>query len=393
MRKNIWMAAFFALVMGLSTTASYAACRPGCSCTDPAAPGGAGGSGSNPENSAGTQGGIMGALERRADAKRLENRAQTRQHVTMNDNGPGMTCFDHALALTQQLGDIFSDVGPGFVPPRSADIFIGGSSFPDMGLSNTLGIGLNDVVSPGLMSHVANFGDSLSNALGATIAGYLNDFAAGILTPLTDAFNAVSGPIDQVNTAMASINGWYSTISSILEVLGGQMPTYIIGVIATVNGLWTLIQDMISTALSAAMTAVTSIISSIQSAISAAITQVTNMFSNLGGEGCARIANLWQGDLTLSLPAPFNDFRGLVGQAVEVGAPYFTLYQMLTGAIGGGGSHLLEELGNASNNDIISRALGDITGILSGPGSIPSWPAVPPFSPVGTTTTDIISAM
>lgn len=389
MRKNIWMAAFFALVLGLSATASYAACRPGCNCTDPAAPGGAGGSGSNPENSAGTQGGIMGALERRADAKRVENRAQTRQHVTLNDNGPGMTCFDHALALTQQLGDIFSDVGPGFVPPRSGDIFIGGSSFPDMGLSNTLGIGLNNVVSPGLMAHVANFGDSLSAMLGATIAGYLDTFASTILGPLTDAFNAVSGPIDQINTAMSSINGWYSTISSILEALGGQMPTYIIGVIATVNSLWTLIQDMISTALSAAMSAVTSIISSIQSAIDAAITQVTNLFSNIGAEGCARIANLWQGDLT----AAVSGFRGLVGQAVELGAPYFTLYQMLTGAVGGAGPHLLEELGNASNNDILTRALGDITGILSGPGTIPSWPSVPPFAPVGTTTTDIISAM
>lgn len=391
MRKNIWMAAFFALVLGLSATASYAACRPGCSCTDPAAPGGAGGGGSNPENSSGTQGGIMGQLERRADAKRLENKALTRQHVKMNDNGPGMTCFDHALALTQQLGDIFSDVGPGFVPPRSADIFIGGSSFPDMGLSNWLGGGLNDVVSPGLISHVANFGDSLSAALGATIAGYLDTFADGILGPLTDAFSAVSGPIDQINTAMASINGWYSTISSILEALGGQMPSYIIGIVATVNGLWTMIQDMISTALSAAMSAITSIISSIQSAIDAAIANVTNMFSNIGEGGCARIANLWQGDLTLSLPAPFEEFRGLVGQALEQGAPYFTLYQMLTGATGGG-VDFLGELGNAANSDIISRALGDIT-IMSGPGSIPSWPSVPAFPPVGTSTTDIISAM
>lgn len=387
MRRNIWMAAFFALMLCLSATASNAACRPGCNCTNPAAPGGAGGGGSNPENSAGTQGGIMGALERRADAKRVENKAQTRQHVTMNDNGPGMTCFDRALGLTQQLGQIFSDVGPGFVPPRSGDIFIGGSSFPDMGLSNWLGEGLNTVVSPGLQAHVANFGDSLSAMLGAVFAGYLDTFANTILGPLTDAFNAIGGPISEIDNTMATINGWYSTISSILELLGGQMPTYIIGVIATVNTLWSQIQNLISTALSAVMTTITSIISSIQSAIDTMIANVLSSF-NIGGD-CARIANLWQGDIT-GLPAMF---RGLVGQAVELGAPYFTLYEMLSGAVGGAGPDLLGELGNAANLDIINRAMGDLTGILSGPGSINSWPAVPVFAPVGTSTTDIISAM
>ncbi len=386
MRRNIWMAAFFALMLCLSTTASYA-CRPGCNCTTPAAPGGAGGGGSNPQNSSGTQGGIMGALERRADAKRVENKAQTRQHVTMNDNGPGMTCFDRALGLTQQLGEIFSDVGPGFVPPRSADIFIGGSSFPDMGLSNWLGEGLNTVVSPGLQAHVANFGDSLSAMLGAVFAGYLDTFANTILGPLTDAFNAIGGPISDIDNAMSTINGWYATISSILELLGGQMPTYIIGVIATVNTLWSQIQNLISTAMSAVLTTITGIISSIQGAIDTMITNILSSFS-IGGD-CARIANLWQGDIT-GLPAMF---RGLVGQAVELGAPYFTLYQMLSGAVGGAGPDLLEELGNASNLDIINRAMGDLTGILSGPGSINSWPAVPPFAPVGTSTTDIISAM
>jgi len=381
------MAAFFTLMLCLSATASYAACRPGCNCTDPAAPGSAGGGGSNPANSAGTQGGIMGALERRAEAKRVENKAQTRQHVTMNDNGPGMTCFDRALGLTQQLGQIFSDVGPGFVPPRSSDIFIGGSTFPDMGLSNWLGEGLNNVVSPGLQAHVANFGDSLSAMLGAVLAGYLDTFANTILGPLTDAFNAIGGPIGEIDNVMSSINSWYSTISSILEMLGGQMPTYIIGVINTVNILWGQIQSLIASALSAVMTTINSIISSIQSAIDTLISNVLASF-DIGGD-CARIANLWQGDIT-GLPAMF---RGLVGQAVELGAPYFTLYQMLTGAIGGAGPDLLQELGNAANLDIINRALGDLSGILSGPGSVSSWPSVPAFSPVGTTTTDIISAM
>ena len=85
-------------------------------------------------------------------------------------------------------------------------------------------------------------------------------------------------------------------------------------------------------------------------------------------------------------------FRGLVGQAVELGAPYFTLYEMLTGAIGGAGPDLLGELGNAANGSILSRALGDVTGILSGPGTLPSWPLPPTFTP-WSTTTDIISAM
>lgn len=387
MRRNIWMAAFFALMLCLSATASYAACRPGCNCTTPAAPGSAGGGGSNPANSAGTQGGIMGALERRAEAKRVENKAQTRQHVTMNDNGPGMTCFDRALGLTQQLGEIFSDVGPGFVPPRSATIFIGGSTFPDMGLSNWLGEGLNSVVSPGLQAHVANFGDSLSAMLGAVFAGYLDTFANTILGPLTDAFDALVGPMGQIDDVMGDINGWYNTISSILNALGGQMPAYIIAIVETINMLWDQIQGAINTALGAIMSAINGIINQIRTAINTLISNILSSF-DIGGE-CARIANLWQGDIT-GLPAMF---RGLVGQAIEIGAPYFTLYQMLTGAIGGAGPDLLGELGNAANLEIINRALGDLNGILSGPGSINSWPEVPVFAPVGTTTADIISAM
>lgn len=385
MSRHILIASFFALMLSLAATASYA-CKPGCSCDTPAAPGASGGGGSNPANSAGTQGGIMGAFERRADAKRVENKAQTRQHVTMNDNGPGMTCFDRALGLTQQLGNIFSDVGPGYVPPRSADIFIGGSTFPDMGLSNWLGEGLNTVVSPGLRAHVANFGDSLSAMLGAVFADYLNTFANTLLGPLIDGFNAIGGPISEIDSAMTQINGWYNTIAGILEALGGQMPAYIIGIMTTINLLWNNIQGMIASAMSMALGMINGIISNIQSAIDTMISTALSQF-NIGGD-CARIANLWQGGIT-GLPAMF---RGLVGQAVELGAPYFTLYEMLNGAIGGAGPSLLEELGNASNVSIIQRARDDLMGILSGPGTLPSWPAPPTFTP-GSTTADIISAM
>src|SRR5690606_15005453 len=93
MRKESFMNSFFAVLLGFSVTAVFSvpapayACAPGCDCSED---------------------GIEGALERRAEAKRVEHKAQAREHIKMNDNAPGMTCFDRALAMTQQLGNIFS---------------------------------------------------------------------------------------------------------------------------------------------------------------------------------------------------------------------------------------------------------------------------------------------
>ncbi len=395
MKKYSFIALFFALMLGLSTTVAWS-CTPGCSGSCAASPivpapqGPAGGGGSNPANSAGNSGGILGAMQRRADAKRLEDKAQTRQHVKQNDNGPGMTCFDRAIAMTQQLGQIFSDTGPGFVLPRSADIFPGGSSYPDMGLSNWLGQGLNAVVSPMLQSHVGNFTDSLSAALGATVANYLNTLVSQPLTGLNDLVNQFTGPITAINTAMASINGWYATIESILNALGTTMPAAIPGVIATVTGLWNLIQNMITTALGAVMTSINTVISQITSMITGMITAVLSSFS-LGGD-CERIAKLW-GNGGIGIPA---GFRSIIGSALEQGAPYFRLLDMLNRTIAGGGPDLLQEIvSNTTNDAIISRALSDLTGgMLSGPGnaSMPTWPT-PPIFPANAGTAAIIGSM
>gem|GEM_PF-922211 len=395
MKKYSFIALFFALMLGLSTSVAWS-CTPGCSGSCAASPivpapqGPAGGGGSNPANSSGNSGGILGAMQRRADAKRLEDKATARQHVKQNDNGPGMTCFDRAIAMTQQLGQIFSDVGPGAVMPRSADIFPGGSTYPDMGLSNWLGQGLNSVVSPMLQAHVGNFTDSLSAALGATVANYLNNLVSQPLSGLNALVSTFNGPIASINSAMASINGWYATIESILNALGTTMPAAIPGVIATVTGLWNMIQNMITTALSAVMTTVNTIISQISSMISAMISQVMSSFS-LGGD-CERIAKLW-GNGGIGIPA---GFRSIIGSALEQGAPYFRLIDMLNKSIGGGGADLLQEIvSNTSNDAIISRALSDLTGgMLSGPGnaSMPTWPT-PPIFPPNAGTAAIIGSM
>lgn len=377
MRKFSFIGIFFALIMGLSVTAAYS-CHPGCpGCEETPTNPPAGGDAANPPNASGSHGGVMGAIGRHADAVRVREKATTQQHIKQNDNGPGMTCFDRAMAMTQQLGQMFSDVAPTNASSRNDTVF-GPSSFPDMGITNWLAGGLNDVVMPVVREHATNFTESLSAALGATelyamlddIQNQLNGFIAGLV-----------GPINDINTAMGTFNTYYNTINTLLTALGAVIPQAVVGIVATINSVWNTVQTFINTIISTIMTAISTVFSTITGFFSSLISNIMSQF-NLDGP-CARIAQLWGNGF------PGVPFRSLIGTAVERGTPYFSIFQMLNNNIpqnmGQAGSDLMREIGLGNNADIIDRALADLVpgGMLAGPGSpeMPSWPAVPVFNP------------
>ena len=386
------IALFLALMTGLSMTAVAAVGCPGEGEASSNPPGG--GDAANPPNASGAYGGVMGAIGRHGDAVRLREKSQTQQHVYQNDNAPGMTCFDRAMAITQTLGQLFSDVPPTDPSSRNDTVF-GTSSFPDMGLSNWLVDGLNDVVLPVVREHASNFAESISAALGATeIFTALDDIRSqigGFLTGLT-------APINSINTAMGTFNTYYNTINTVLTTLGAVMPQAVVGIVSIINSVWNTVQTFINNIISTIMSVINTVISTVTSFFTSMISNIMSQFSNAADGVCSRIARLWGNGF------PSDDFRALIGSAVQRGTPYFTLFQMFQGTLpdymGGVGRHLRRELSRDTNADIIDRALSDLLpgGMLSGPGSpeMPSWPAVPVFNPASdwqNSWTDLIGQM
>lgn len=363
MRNYSFLAAFFALMIGVSAVSSYSfAAEPGC-----------------PEE-------VMDAIKNHADAKRVESKAEARQVIKQNDNAPGMTCFDRAMTLTARLGGIFSDVSPtGIIPAANESVF-GTSSFPDFGASTKLVKGLNAVVSPTLQGHVNNFADSLSSALGATVAGYMAEFVSSTLDPILDSLSA---PLGDLSSAVSSLNSYYTTLQSALNLLGVSTPTVVMTAVAAINTAWSAINSFISSTVAMITNTINSIVSSITDLINSAVSSLVAAATPEGD--CSRIAQLWGNDFP-------DGFRSLIGSALERGTPYFTMFEMLSGNIpdsfGIAGDHLMQEIFNDSNSDIISKALQDLMpgGALSGPGILPSWPT-PPIFPANATISDIRSQM
>ncbi|MFN7114511.1 MAG: hypothetical protein ACK4PK_09185 [Alphaproteobacteria bacterium] len=367
MRQFWFLTVFFALIFSLSVTSAYA-CQPGCDCNN-----------------------VLPIMQNAAEAKRLESKMHSRQVIKQNDNSVGMTCFDRALMLTAKLGGIFSDVSPGFAMPAGNTNLFGNVSFPDYGASTKLIRGLEAVVSPTMQGHVSNFTDSLSHALGATVAGYLT----AMMAPIQNLLNDISGQvIGQLGPLVDDINEAYEQLQTLLNLLGLAMPNIVLVTVGTINGvIWPAINTFISGAMAAITTFINSLVNSIVSMISSAI---HGLLAAMTPDGeCSRIAKLW-GNGNMPDLGIFPDWRSLMGGAVERGTPYFTMFQMLTGAIpntfGTPGTHLMQELMNATNSTIITNALNDLTGALSGPGSLPSW-QIPPIIPVTATVDDVISQM
>jgi hypothetical protein len=183
--KKIFLVALFAMLMaGLVTTASNAASRPGCDGKRNAAPAG---------NEQGTDEfddtTFFGVQEAQAQADRVRDRGTARQISHQNDNAPGMTCFDHAMALTSRLGQLFSDLHPTTAIPAASIRAFGTSSFPNYGADQYLQNALGYVIEPTLSAHAGNFApNSLSYALGATqfpfwggFMGAMNGFISSIM--------------------------------------------------------------------------------------------------------------------------------------------------------------------------------------------------------------------
>ncbi|MDY0009031.1 MAG: hypothetical protein RBS08_04935 [Bdellovibrionales bacterium] len=367
MRKYTIVAAFFALLFSLSVTAAYA-CQPGCDCDN-----------------------VLPMMQNRADAKRLETKAHARQVIKQNDNSVGMTCFDRALMLTAKLGGIFSDVAPGLSLPVANESVFGTSSFPDYGASNKLVRGLDAVVTPTMQGHVMNFTDSLSHALGATVAGYLNAFVGSVIN---DFLSNISGPLGDLGGYVSQVNTYYNTLVNAMSLLGVSMPTVVMGAVATINGMWAAINAMISGVVAAVTNAINGLVNAVVGMIQSAM---HGLMAAMTPEGeCSRIAKLWGNgnmpDLTM-----FPDWRSLMGGAVERGTPYFTMFEMLSGAIpssfGTPGTHLMQELMNSSNSSIITNAMNDLSGGLSGPNTgLPSW-QTQPIIPVSSSLDAIIGQM
>ncbi|MDP2206464.1 MAG: hypothetical protein Q8K65_09180 [Alphaproteobacteria bacterium] len=367
MTKNNFLcfAVVLFLGLGLGVTANFAyanTCAPGC-----------------PQEA-------CEAAQNHAKAKEVESKAHTGEIMPQNDNSPGMTCFDYAMALTSRLGGIFSDINPtGIIPVANSSVF-GTSSFPDYGSATKLIKGLDAVVNPTIQAHASNFGDSLSAGIGATVLGYMNEFLNTTIQPIIDS---ITGPLATLNGYVGTMNGYVTAVQTAMNLVGLAMPGTITGFVAGLNAAWNTINSFISGAVAAITNIINGIVNSITSMINGALTSMMGVSAADGD--CVRIAQLWGNGEP-------GGFRSLIGSAIERGTPYFSMIQMLSGQVpdsfGPPGIRLVQEIFNTSNATIITNALDDLLpgGVLSGPGSSAWWPATPTFGP-GATTESIRSLM
>lgn len=402
--KKILLVALFAMLMaGLSATASLAACRPGCDC-----PTNAGASAQGSDNYADT--GFFGMQEARAQSIIVRDRSTARQTQHQTDNGPGMTCFDHAMALTSRLGQLFSDIVPQAIPAASTRAF-GVVSYPRYGSDQWLSSALDVVVLPTLSEHANDFQpDSLSFILGATQFPFWGTFM-GFITGL---ISSIMGIVNQITTWVQTLNTMWSYFQQIVNALNGQMPTWIIALVPTITAFWNgVVVPMINTTIGALLTAVNGIMQNITNAIMTVMGSLTGFMNPAGppaaaGGECARIQNLW--GVGGGFPAIFQTgiMRALTGTGIQTGNSYFSYANLLSGAPAGMGQNFLNELNLPSpalNQDMINRALTNLTGPLSGPGAgvLRSWTvpptgmtnlpiAAPAYTP-GAVTSTIIGAM
>lgn len=394
--KKLFMVALFALgLLGLSVTASYAGanCQPGCDCPaagsapapQPWAPGGY-----NPPagpNGMMNHGGVLGLLENHSNAMRLRDKSEGRQVVFQNDNGIGMTCFDHALALTSRLGSIFSDVGtPANFPAQNSTVFKSTIFSPAAGTDKYLLDALNTVVIPQMSNHVNDFPDSLSDNLGATVM-------SGFMSALMSAFNSLLGPImtaiANVSSAISTFTGLLNTLKSairILKVIPG-IPAFAVvidGFITALNLAWSAVKSFITGTIYALQAALKSVIQALMSWLMGSATSMAG-YSGSGTGECDRIQELWGNGqpATFQTNASPDWERALTATGRQGGTPYFSFSQLLSMAPPGAGQQMLGELTNSSNTTIINSALSDIGagGGLNKPGNILTWPTSPPPPP------------
>lgn len=357
--QRLLFAALFALCLSVLSATSYAACvpRPGCSCD------------------------VWQAQSNHADANRVRDKGYARQTVKQNDNTLGMTCFDHALALSSRLGQMFSDKYPeGSFAPADTKAF-GGAVYDSSsgvgqnaatGKNKALGSNYGYVLNDELKKHADDFTDSMSSFLGATFLGFLDQFSS--------MFDSLSGAI---NSAISTIDGLFNdlasaidTIQSILDLIGGALPAAVPAFVAMVQSYWDMIKSTINSAVSAAQSAVTSAVKAITDQVMGALGSLLGAFNSPEQGECSRIQQLWNpstGGIIGSIGAALESatgvdgFRPMTGGGIEHGTPYFDFSKLVNKAITGAGKDLMKEINNSTNSPILSAALADISsgGVLN----------------------------
>lgn len=369
--KKFFLVAFFAMALaGSAITATYAAwdcpAGSGCACE------------------------IKDAMDNNANAQRVKDRAYSRQIIKQNDNSVGMTCFDHAMALSSRLGQIFSDTYPsGTFGAANTKVFGTTIYSAASGADHVLANDFNNVVAPIAAGHATNFADSLSAFLGATLMGYLNTF----LGPINSFISTINGYVSTMNGYISQLNSYMSTLQTVLDLLGASMPAIVPTIVGLINQWWTTIQNFINTAIGAIQKAIKMVIDKIKSYIMSAVSSLLN-FADASGP-CSRISQLWgqlPSEPLSGFPWP-TGFRPIEGGGIEQGTPYTTLASFLAGSVPGAGTDFASELTNATNQPLLQKALNDITGsgVLAAPGNMPSWPITPDLTNM--TIAQIISKM
>lgn len=412
MKKLLMIALFAATLFGLSVTASYAGtstqCMPGCYCPNagaspPPNPSYMTGNYNPPPGPNGmmNHGGVLGLLENHSNSMRLRDKGYARQIIPQNDNGLGMTCYDHALALTSRLGSVFSDVAPtGAFPGANSTVFKSPIFSPAAGTDKYLVDALNSVVMPQYQQHINDFTDSLSDNLGATVA-------AAFMAAIMAAFNALLAPvmaaITTLNSAMTTINSLYAAFKTAVRllsmVIGVPFFPVVTGFLTAINAAWTAIKNFITATLNAIQATIRGLVNALLGWLMGSATSMAAASGSGSGE-CDRIQQLWGNGQPASFmtnAAP-NWERALTQTGRQGGTPYFSFGDLLSMNPAGGGANMIQELGNASNSTIVNSVLGDIGagGGLNKPGNILSYPNSPPAFPRGSLPTGpggIISGM
>lgn len=415
--KKIFLVALFAMLMaGISVTACNAAPRAGCDTKRNAAPVANEQGSDNYDNTT-----FAGLQEGRANSIRVRDRATARQVQHQNDNGPGMTCFDHAMGLTSRLGQLFSDDKPkGKIPAASTRAF-GQVAYQGYYADQWMTNALNVVIKPTLSQHALNFQpDSLSTMLGATQF----PFWGGFMATINGYISTIMGYINQITNLVNTLNTLWTYFQQIVDLLNGMMPLWIMAWVPIIVNFWnSVVLPMINATIGAIMSTLGGIVSTITSQIMGALGSMTNFMNPLGppvngGGECARIQNLWGvgGGFPMTIGGiSFQTgpiMRALTGTGVQTGNSYFSFAQLVQGGgppgVGADFTNELKLAQPALNQDMMTRALGPLVGpggALSGPSAnvLKSWTvpptgmtnllnAAPAYTP-GANTTTIINGM
>lgn len=383
---KIFQVAFFAMLLAsLSLTAANAA-RPGCDGKRNASANATAQGTDEFDNNT-----FLGMQEARAQSIRVRDRATSRQIQHQNDNGPGMTCFDHAMALTSRLGQLFSDIKPTSAIPAASTRAFGQVSFPNYGTDSWMSQALGFVIEPTLSKHAAQFQpDSLSYMLGATQFPFWGSF----MSTLNGFISQIMGVVGQITNYVNQLNSLWTYFQQIVDMLNGQIPTWIIAWVPMIVTFWnSVVLPMINSIIGGLMSTIGGFINSITSTIMGALGSMTGFMNPLGpptngGGECARIQNLWGvggGFPQTILGSNFQTgplMRALTGTGVQTGNAYFSYAQLLTLAPPGTGNDFMNELKlpqPALNQDMMTRALGNLTGALSSPsvGTLKTWTQPP----------------